>query len=81
MNIRILGLPRTLEEAELLALFSAHGTVESCTVIMDEKTSVSKGFAFVEMPNEDEAAAAIAALHGSEVGKQRIRVKAAEAKQ
>ncbi len=52
--------------SDLERLFSAHGTVQSAEVIADRDTGRSKGFGFVEMGNDAEAQAAIAALNGHE---------------
>lgn len=78
MNIIVLNLPRDIDESVLHGLFSAYGVVDSAKVVMDEAAQRSKGFAFVEMADETEAGEAIAALHGSQVGNQKIRVKIAE---
>jgi len=78
MKILFRNLARITTEAELKSLFEAHGTVESCTLVLDRETGLSKGFGFAEMPNEDEANAAISALNGSSVGNSKIRVKEAE---
>src|SRR6185312_6162696 len=47
-------------------LFAQHGTVSSAEVIADRETGRSKGFGFVQMGSDDEAQAAIAALHGQD---------------
>ena len=60
-------------------LFAAHGTVESVQIIMDRDTGRSKGFGFVEMKNDQEAQAAIAALNGQDNGGRALTVN--EAKQ
>jgi RNA recognition motif-containing protein len=78
MKLRVLGLPKAMEEETLEGLFAAHGSVASCSLVMDDNTGVSKGFGFVEMPNDTEATAAIAALNGSKQSSHRIRVKAAQ---
>lgn len=62
-------------------MFQEHGTVQSCTVVMDKETNASKGFGFVEMPKPGEAKAAIKLLNGQEVDGSKIRVKKAETKQ
>jgi RNA recognition motif-containing protein len=49
---------------DLRQLFEEHGAVQSANVIMDRDTGRSRGFGFVEMPNDQEAEAAIAALNG-----------------
>ena len=75
MDIIALNLPRTWTQAELSALFETHGKVTSCQIVMDKVTNTSKGFGFITMPDADEAGAAIAALHGTKHGKNKIRVK------
>ena len=80
MKLLIRNLDRNTSEAELLSLFQAHGKVQSCNLVMDEKTAASKGFGFVEMPKPGEAKAALKSLNGSTVGANRIRVKRADAK-
>lgn len=80
MKLLIRNLARSTTEAELLALFEAHGTVQFCTVVMDQQTGGSKGFAFVEMPSPGEAKAAMKNLNGKEVAGNTIRVKKSEKK-
>jgi len=60
------NLSYTVSDRELEAIFAAHGSVESANVIMDRDTGRSKGFGFVEMSNDQEAKAAISALHGKD---------------
>src|SRR2546428_13192663 len=55
-------------EGELRALFEPFGQITRVHVAMDRETGRARGFAFVEMPNDEEAAKAIAALNGKEVG-------------
>ena len=62
---------------ELEELFTQFGTVESAQVIEDRETGRSKGFGFVEMGSDDEAAAAIEALDGSDHEGRTIRVNEA----
>jgi len=81
MKLLIRNLARTTTEAELKAMFEAHGTVQSCTLVMDKKTGSSKGFGFIEMPKPGEAKAAVKNLNGKEVAGSKIRVKKAESKQ
>ena len=71
------SLPYSTTDDELKTLFEAHGTVDSAVVIMDRQTNRSKGFGFVEMSSDEEAAAAIEALHESEVGGRKIVVSEA----
>jgi len=77
MKLIALNLPRDFDENALAALFKSHGNIKGCSIVMDEKTGKSKGFGFVEMALAHEGEAAIKALHGSKVGKEKIRVKAA----
>ncbi|MDH5485612.1 MAG: RNA-binding protein [Gammaproteobacteria bacterium] len=78
MKLLIRNLARSTAEAELQALFAAHGLVQSCTLVMDKATGDSKGFGFVEMPRQGEAKAAMKSLNGKDVDGSRIRVKKAE---
>jgi len=75
MKLLIRNLDRITTEAELQAMFEAHGKVQSCTLVMDKETGDSKGFAFVEMPKIGEAKAAMQALNGLKVAGNKIRVK------
>ena len=62
---------------DLQELFAQAGTVESASVIEDRDTGQSKGFAFVEMSTEEEAAAAIEQFNGKEVGGRALKVNEA----
>jgi RNA recognition motif-containing protein len=62
-------------------MFEAHGAVQSCTLVQDKTTGLSKGFGFVEMPKPGEAKAATKNLNGKEVAGNKIRVKKAALKQ
>lgn len=66
-----------VNDADLNQLFAQHGTVESASVIMDKMTQRSKGFGFVEMSNDGEAQAAIAALNGKDYSGRAITVNEA----
>ena len=81
MKLLIRNLARTTTEAEIRAMFEACGTVQSCNLVMDKTTGLSKGFGFIEMPKPGEAKAAIKTLNGKEVAGNKIRVKKAESKQ
>ncbi len=78
MKIMVLNLSRNTEESKLEKLFVKYGKVDSCALVLDKNTGKSKGFGFVEMPDETEANAAIAALHGTQVSGNKIRVKISE---
>jgi RNA recognition motif-containing protein len=78
MNIFVAGLPYDLDDAELEEIFEKFGKVTSAKVAMDRETGKSKGFGFVEMPNEAEAKEAIEGLNDISLGKKPLVVKAAE---
>ncbi len=77
MNLFVAKLSSSTTGDELQELFSAHGEVTSAKVIIDRETGNSKGFGFVEMPNDDEAKAAIAAINETELDGKEIVVKEA----
>lgn len=77
MKLLIRNLSRSTTEAELRTLFEACGRVQSCTLIMDQASGLSKGFGFVNMPSPGEAKAAMKNLNGQELDGNRIRVKKA----
>jgi cold-inducible RNA-binding protein len=64
-------------EGELRALFEPFGAVTRVHIAMDRETGRARGFAFVEMPNDEEAAKAIAGLDGKEVGGRNLKVNEA----
>lgn len=76
MNIFIGGIPWSLSEDGMKELFEKFGTVNSARIISDKRTGRSKGFGFVEMPNEDEAKKAIEALNETEIDGRKIGVTA-----
>jgi len=80
MNIFVGSLPFSLGEADLRESFEAYGPVESVKIITDKMTGRSKGFGFVEMPNEEEAQRAIDELNGATVGGRTIVVNQSEAR-
>lgn len=59
-------------------MFVAHGAVQSCSLVMDKKTGISKGFGFIEMPKPGDARAAMKNLNGKDIAGSKIRVKKAE---
>ncbi len=68
------GLPHNVTDDILENLFSAYGTVESATLIIDKTTDLPQGFGFVEMSCESEAQAAIQNLNGTQVEGRTIKV-------
>lgn len=67
-------------EDTLRKLFEKFGTVESVQIMMDNNTNQSKGFGFVNMEDDVQAAKAVAALHQKEVDGRKTRVSPAEEK-
>lgn len=80
MKLLIRNLARTTTEAELQKMFETYGRIQSCSLVLDKETGISKGFGFVEMPMLGEAKAAMKALNGKELDGNKIRVKKAEEK-
>jgi RNA recognition motif-containing protein len=78
MKLLARNLSRSTTEQELRVLFSAHGTVTDCNLVLDQETGKSKGFAFIEMPDEKEAKLALKHLHETKVSNNKIRVKIAQ---
>jgi len=78
MNIFIGNLSRQVSDADLREAFEAHGAVASANVIKDKFTGESRGFGFVEMADQAQANAAIAALNGKDLKGRALNV--AEAK-
>lgn len=78
MKIFVAGLPYDLDDAELEEIFEKFGKVVSAKVAMDRETGKSKGFGFVDMPNEVEAKDAIESLNDISLGKKPLIVKQAE---
>lgn len=80
MKIFVAGLPYDMDDAELEEFFEKFGTVASVKVAMDRETGKSKGFGFVDMPNDVEAKEAIEGLNDISLGKKALVVKQAEEK-
>lgn len=71
------GIPFSATEQELRDHFAQAGAVESATIIMDRATGRSKGFGFVEMASDEDAAKAVATLNGSDLSGRTINVSEA----
>lgn len=80
MNIFVGSLPFTTGEADLQEVFEAYGTVDSAKIIKDKFTGKSRGFGFVEMPNDEEGERAIEELNGFELKGRQIVVNKSEPK-
>lgn len=75
LSILIRNLPKTITQAEVEALFTPYGKVNSCDLVMDDKSGLSKGFGFVEMDTSEGVDKAIPSLNGRIIEGQKIRVK------
>lgn len=81
MNIYVGNLSWGLKEQDLSDLFAPFGEVASAKIVMDKFTNRSKGFGFVDMPNDEQAQAAIAQLNGSEVDGRNLVVNESRPKE
>jgi len=79
-NIYVGNLAFSATEEDLRAAFEEFGTVERVAIIMDRLSGKSRGFGFVEMPNDAEAKAAIVALHDRELQGRKMLVREARPK-
>lgn len=77
MNIFIANLNFKIQNQFLQKVFEQYGAVTSAKVITDRETGRSKGYGFVEMPNEEEGMAAIRELDGKDLEGKTIVVKVA----
>lgn len=76
----IVGFPREIDEIQLVELFTAHGQVNSITIITDKDTGISKGYGFITMTDKAGSERAIAALDGMTFGSRQMTVKLADDK-
>lgn len=79
-KIYVGNMSYSIDENELADLFAQFGEVVSAKVIIDQMSGRSKGFAFVEMANEEDAAAAIEDMDGKEIQGRELRVNEAHDK-
>jgi RNA recognition motif-containing protein len=80
MNIFVAKLNFKTHKEDLEAAFAKFGQVTSCKIVRDKETGRSKGYGFIEMPNDDEANNAINALNDQEIDGRQIVVKPANPK-
>ena len=78
MNIYVGNLSWESTESQLKELFEGYGAVELATIIKDKYSGKSRGFGFVEMPNDAEGQAAIEALNGSNLEGRDLKVNVAK---
>ena len=81
MKIFVGNLSFGATEDSVRSVFETHGTVDRVSILTDRETGRSRGFGFVEMPNDAEARKAIAALNGREVGGRALTVNEARPKE
>jgi RNA recognition motif-containing protein len=79
-SIYVGNLPQNATEDELRQVFGQYGTVSAVNIVKDRETGRPRGFAFVEMPDGNEAANAIKQLNLSEIGGRSITVDQARPK-
>ena len=79
-NLFVGNMSFQTSEAELRALFEPFGQITRVHIAMDRETGRARGFAFVEMNNDEEAAKAIAGLDGKDVGGRNLKVNEARPK-
>ena len=77
MNIYVGNLSYSLTESELRDAFAEFGDVSSVNILTDRETGRTRGFGFVEMPNQAESEAAVAQLNGKDLGGRALRVNEA----
>jgi len=77
MNIYVGNVKYEMTGEQLQEMFSVYGEVSSARIISDRETGRSKGFGFVEMPNDSEAKAAIDATNEKEIGGRTLKVNEA----
>jgi RNA recognition motif-containing protein len=78
MNIYVGNLSAKTTEEELRGAFESFGDVDTAKIIKDNLTGRSRGFGFVEMPNQEQAQAAIAGLNGKDLGGSPLTVNEAK---
>ena len=77
MNIYVGNVKYEMTENDLKEMFSAYGEVASARIITDKDTGRSKGFGFVEMPNDSQALVAIESTNEKEIGGRTLKVNEA----
>ncbi len=78
MNIYVGNLPYSVTEDDLKNVFGEFGEVSSASIITDKYSGRSKGFGFIEMPNDSEASEAINSLNESDLKGRNMRVNEAK---
>lgn len=74
MKLYVGNLSRNTTEEQLKSLVAAFGAPQTTEIVTDKTTGHSRGFAFVDFPNDDEARATVAGLNGKEVDGHVLKV-------
>ncbi|MBN2380912.1 RNA-binding protein [candidate division WOR-3 bacterium] len=77
MRIFVGNLPHSYNEDKVREIFAEHGEINKVAVPTDRYTNAPRGFAFVEMPNDEEARVAVDAVNGTEHDGRELRVEEA----
>jgi len=78
IKLFVVGYPLDIQDAELVDIFSIHGTIHSVDLLKDKVTHRHKGFGFIEMEEQADADRAIAAINGMVLKGRKISVKLAD---
>lgn len=78
IKLFVVGYSLDIQEAELIDIFSIHGTIHSVSLLTDRVTGRHKGFGFIEMEDQADADRAIAAINGMVLKGRKITVKLAD---
>ena len=77
-NLYVKGLPPDVDQGTLQQLFQAYGAIESCRIVRDVNTGVSKGYGFCKLSSREDAEKAIRAINGSSIRNHVLEVKYAD---
>jgi cold-inducible RNA-binding protein len=78
MKLFVAGLPYDFDDVDLKEMFELYGAVNFAKIVMDRETGKSKGFGFVDMPDDTEARGAIETLDNASIRGKKMAVKEAE---
>jgi len=78
MKLFVAGIPYDFDDVDLKEMFELYGAVNSAKVVMDRETGKSKGFGFVDMPDDTEARQAIETLDNASIRGKKMAVKEAD---
>ena len=78
MKLFVAGIPYDFDDVDLKEMFELYGAVNSAKIVMDRETGKSKGFGFVDMPDDTEARQAIETLDNASIRGKKMAVKEAD---